>query len=171
MSIIFRLIFQQHSTFFVQTIYFALVLIENIILCCTPLYLFNESGSNRAIECLGKEKVYQCIVAMICASIGGWLCHAIYYTQMGHPWGAINGPEFRKNRFAFNIHHCGTERDFVCIWGRKKPKRPKSIEEITGEVIVNTLLFFNTSIYGKIRSFLNAYSAYHTKIVFKISEF
>ena len=102
-----RLIFQQHSTFFVQTIYFALVLVENIILCCTPFFLFNDSGSNRALECLGddkdeaSEKIYQCIALMIAASMGGWICHTIYYTQMGHPWGAINGPELRKNRFSF----------------------------------------------------------------------
>ena len=133
----FRLIFQQHSTFFVQTIYFALVLVENIILCCTPLFLFNEAGSNRALVCLGRQKVYQCIGVMIAASIGGWICHTIYYTQMGHPWGAINGPELRKNRFAFSVHNCGTEREFICTWGKKKKEKPLSVENKTGNVCIS----------------------------------
>ena len=140
---IFRLIFQQHSTFFVQTIYFALVLVENLILCCTPLFLFNESGSNRALECLGddkdeaREKIYQCIALMIAASMGGWISHTIYYTQMGHPWGAINGPELTKNRLSFYINHCGTERNFLCICGKKKHRKPKAIEEKDREVLSN----------------------------------
>ena len=92
-----------------QTLYFTLVLIENLILCSTPLFLFNESGSNRALECLGhdkeeaKEKVFQMIAGMLALSMGGWISHTIYYTQMGHPWGAINGPELRKNKFSFYL--------------------------------------------------------------------
>jgi len=132
-----RLIFQQHSTFFVQTLYFALVLVENLILCSTPLFLFNESGSNRALECLGddkqeaKEKVYQMIAGMFALSVCGWISHTIYYTQMGHPWGAINGPELRKNKFSFYLNTCGTERLFSCVCGRKEKDKHKSIEEKT----------------------------------------
>ena len=136
--IIFRLIFQQHSTFFVQTIYLALVLTENLILCSTPLFLYNESGTNRALECLGKVKVYQVIGIMITTSIASWLCHTIYYTQMGHPWAAINGPEFRADRFGFSIHHCGTERYFSCFCGRKNIKNLTGENDRTEEVIPNS---------------------------------
>ena len=136
-----RLIFQQHSTFFVQTLYFALVLVENFILCSTPLFLFNESGSNRALECLGddkeeaKEKVYQMIAGMFALSICAWISHTIYYTQMGHPWGAINGPEVRQNKFSFYLNTCGTERLFSCICGSKRSDRIKSIEERNKKVL------------------------------------
>ena len=53
---------------------------------------------------------------------------------MGHPWGAINGPEFRNNRFAFSVHNCGTEREFICTWGKKKKDKSLSVENKTGDV-------------------------------------
>ena len=58
---------------------------------------------------------------------------------MGHPWGAINGPEFRKNRFAFSVHNCGTEREFICTWGKKKKEKPLSVENRTGDVSISIL--------------------------------
>ena len=123
-----------------QTLYFTLVLIENLILCSTPLFLFNESGSNRALECLGhdkeeaKEKVFQMIAGMLALSMGGWISHTIYYTQMGHPWGAINGPELRKNKFSFYLNTCGTERIFSCICGSEEKDKLKSVEDTTRKV-------------------------------------
>ena len=116
----FRLIFQQHSTFFVQTLFFGLVLLENIVLSSTPLFLTNNQDTNRALVCLGQEKVIHLIGIIIMISIGSWICHTMYYKQLGHPWADINGPEIGKGKFGFSIHHCGTERMLMCVCGRNK---------------------------------------------------
>ena len=56
---------------------------------------------------------------------------------MGHPWGAINGPEFRKNRFAFSVHNCGAEREFICTWGKKTKEKPPSVEKRIADVCIS----------------------------------
>ena len=68
---------------------------------------------------------------------------------MGHPWGAINGPELRKNRFAFSVHNCGTEREFICTWGKKKKEKPLSVENKTGDVClsISKIALLKTNIF------------------------
>ena len=75
------------------------------------------------------------IAGMFALSICAWISHTIYYTQMGHPWGAINGPEVRQNKFSFYLNTCGTERLFSCICGSKRSDRIKSIEERNKKVL------------------------------------
>ena len=47
-----------HSTCFIQTLFFTLIVIENLILSCWPL--LSNGGHNRAVACLGEELVLQC---------------------------------------------------------------------------------------------------------------
>ena len=42
-----------HSTCFIQTLFFTLIVIENLILSCWPL--LSNGGHNRAVACLGEE--------------------------------------------------------------------------------------------------------------------
>jgi hypothetical protein len=106
---------QQHSTFFVQSLFFLLVLIENMALACTPLFVGNPT--NRAFECLGKEKLVEYLFIVIALCAGSWFFHILYYKYMGHPWADINGPEVDKDSLKFYFHFCGTERLFRWTYG------------------------------------------------------
>lgn len=80
-----------HSTFFVQSLFFFLVFIENLLLASAPLYL----TPNRGLLCIGEAKLQQYLGFIVLFSLCSWMCHIIYYKFMGHPWADINGPEFR----------------------------------------------------------------------------
>ncbi len=106
---------QQHSTFFVQSLFFLLVLIENVALASTPFFVGQHT--NRALACLGRETLtkYVFIVVSLCAA--SWVCHVMYYKYMGHPWTDINGPYCGQDSFKFFFHFCGRERLFDWTWG------------------------------------------------------
>ena len=55
-----------------------------------------KGGSNRALACLGTEKLidYLFMVSGLCG--GSWICHILYYKYMGHPWTEINGPQIKR---------------------------------------------------------------------------
>ena len=78
--------------------------------------------------------MFELIAIVIGLSMGSWFCHTMYYKQMGHPWADINGPEFGSNKFGFSIYHCGTERYFSCICGRKNLTSRNTITDHTREV-------------------------------------
>eukprot|EP00095_Tigriopus_kingsejongensis_P004696 maker-scaffold276_size226481-snap-gene-0.17 protein:Tk04696 transcript:maker-scaffold276_size226481-snap-gene-0.17-mRNA-1 annotation:"hypothetical protein" len=99
-----------HSTFFVQTLFFVLVLVENILLASTPLMY----PSSRAHVCLGTAKLVQYIFIVIGLCLGSWVCHAMYYKYMGHPWSDINGPDVSSGGLKFSLHVCGKEKFFQC---------------------------------------------------------
>ena len=84
---------QHHSTFFIQSLFFVLVFVENMLLASWPLI---KGGSNRALACLGPEKLidYLFMVSGLCGA--SWICHILYYKYMGHPWTEINGPQISK---------------------------------------------------------------------------
>ena len=103
---------QQHSTFFIQSLFFLLVFVENMLLASWPLI---EGGSNRALACLGREKLidYLFMVAGLCG--GSWICHTLYYKYMGHPWTEINGPQITARKgIQCNMHFCGEEKYLTC---------------------------------------------------------
>ena len=102
---------QQHSTFFIQTLFFALVFVENVTLASWPLI---KGPPNRALSCLGQANIikYLLIISGLCAA--SWICHILYYKYMGHPWTEINGPHFTKNGLKFNLHLCGEEHYLWC---------------------------------------------------------
>ena len=62
---------QPHSTFFIQSLFFLLVLAENLLLALWPLI---KGQSNRALACLGPEKLvnYVWIVAGLWAIVYNW---------------------------------------------------------------------------------------------------
>eukprot|EP00094_Tigriopus_californicus_P001992 TCALIF_01920-PA protein Name:"Similar to ANK2 Ankyrin-2 (Homo sapiens)" AED:0.42 eAED:0.42 QI:11/0.75/0.4/0.8/1/1/5/0/1087 len=100
----------QHSTFFVQTLFFLLVLFENILLACTPLMY----PSGRAFACLGTAKINQYVLTIIGLCMASWLSHVMYYKYMGHPWSDINGPTCSAQKVKFSFHVCGREKLFQC---------------------------------------------------------
>lgn len=106
-------IIQQHSTFFVQTLFFILVLIENIFLASAPLYYPSD---NRASSCLSPETVKSYIGIVFGLCVGSWIFQIMYYKYMGHPWSAINGPTITRDDFSFFFHCCGKERLFKWSW-------------------------------------------------------
>jgi len=106
---------EQHSTFLAQSLFFALVLVENLSLAAFPLvYAEPATDTNRAVACLGRSAVvgYALRVAALC--IASWCCHAAYYKCAGHPWSDINGPELSRGRLKFSFHFCGRERLLDC---------------------------------------------------------
>lgn len=104
----------QHSTFFVQTLFFLLVLFENILLACTPLMY----PSGRAFACLGTGKITQYVFTVIGLCMASWLSHVMYYKYMGHPWSDINGPTCSAQKIKFSFHVCGREKMFQCACNR-----------------------------------------------------
>ena len=106
--------FQQHSTCFSQSLFFILILIENLLLASWPLMYTNEAGTNRAIECLGKDKILQYVGYIFAMCVGSWIFHIMYYTQMGHPWADINGPKVEKYKIGIPVHHLGKESVLSC---------------------------------------------------------
>ena len=119
---------QPHSTFFIQSLFFLLVFAENLLLALWPLI---KGQSNRALACLGPEKLvnYVWIVAGLCAM--SWMFHILYYKYMGHPWTEINGPQMSKMGIRCNVHLCGQEKRLTCHWcGLMKNQTPCSCMEV-----------------------------------------
>lgn len=99
----------EHSTFFVQSLFFLLVLVENVLLASTP-FMYPPEESNRALACLGRDKLIEYIWMVIGLCVLSWIFHTMYYKYMGHPWSDINGPEVGLGLIGFQFHFCGTER-------------------------------------------------------------
>ena len=108
----------QHSTFFMQSLFFLLVLTENILLASVPLFYTASaaSGTNRAVECVGRDSLRAYAWAVVGLSVASWGFHTMYYKYMGHPWSAINGPNFARHSVEFFFHCCGKERLFHWTW-------------------------------------------------------
>ena len=103
---------QHHSTFFTQTLFFLLVFIENVFMTAWPLL---KGHPNRALACLGQEKLidYVFLVAGLC--LLSWICHVLYYKYMGHPWTEINGPQWTNTGgLRCNLNLCGREKYWTC---------------------------------------------------------
>jgi hypothetical protein len=113
----------QHSTFFVQTLFFLLVMFENILLAAWPLI---RGNSNRALACLGAEKLVEYVGVIVCLCLGSWICHILYYKYMGHPWTEINGPSITRHKIEFNLHWCGTEQILTCKCCSQRNRRSGS---------------------------------------------
>ena len=106
---------EQHSTFFVQSLFFALVLLENVLMASVPLfYRRSDTGTNRAFACLGAPLLWDYIFRILLLCVASWVFHALYYKYMGHPWSDINGPDFSGGHLRFYFHFCGGERLFDC---------------------------------------------------------
>ncbi len=102
----------QHTTFFIQTLFFLLVMVENLILASWPLI---RGGNNRALACLGEEKIYEYVGIVFSLCVASWISHILYYKYMGHPWTEINGPSCSRGRLRFNFHWCGDEKVLDCV--------------------------------------------------------
>ncbi len=111
---------EQHSTFFVQSLFFALVLLENLLMASVPLfYRRADSGTNRAVACLGRPLLWDYIFRILLLCVASWVFHALYYKYMGHPWSDINGPDFSGGHLRFYFHFCGKERLFDCSCAKR----------------------------------------------------
>lgn len=105
---------QQHSTFMMQTLFFLLVFVENILLASWPL-IKGQSENNRALACLGQEKLIHYIVLVAALCVCSWIFHVLYYKYMGHPWTEINGPQLTPSgRLRCSLHLCGKEKYLTC---------------------------------------------------------
>ncbi len=102
---------EQHSTFFVQSLFFALALMENLLMASVPLLM---GDNNRAYVCLEAHVLrdYMCRILALC--VASWVFHTMYYKYMGHPWSDINGPDLQGGHVRFYFHFCGQERLFDC---------------------------------------------------------
>ena len=114
---------QQHSTFFVQSLFFLLVFVENMLMASWPLI---KGEPNRALACLGQAKMLDNvgIVAGLC--VGSWVFHIMYYKYMGHPWTEINGPQIHNNEVGCFMHLCGHEKYLTCGLSKKNCCETKS---------------------------------------------
>ena len=105
----------QHSTFFVQSLFFLLALVENVVLAMVPLINYRLKGRpNRAVTCLGVATLWDYIFRIVLLCLSSWVFHTLYYKYMGHPWSDINGPDVSRRHFRFFLHVCGQERQFDC---------------------------------------------------------
>ena len=75
--------------------------------------LVTRPGRNRAVACLGEEKIFEYIALVFFLTLMGWLCHAVYY-RTGHPWADINGPTVEDGGIHIPVHHWGTESVLSC---------------------------------------------------------
>ena len=75
--------------------------------------LVTRPGCNRAVACLGEEKIFEYIALVFFLTLMGWLCHAVYY-RTGHPWADINGPTVEDGGIHIPVHHWGTESVLSC---------------------------------------------------------
>ncbi len=80
-----------------QSLFFMLVLVENLALASVPLFL--HRGRNRAAVCLGEPLLRDYVLRILGLCIGSWVFHSLYYKYMGHPWSDINGPGRVLNNF------------------------------------------------------------------------
>ena len=71
-----RQIYQQHSTFFVQTLFFALVFVENVTLASWPLI---KGAPNRALSCLGQANIIKYLLVISGLCVASWIFHILYY--------------------------------------------------------------------------------------------
>ena len=129
----------QHSTFFVQSIFFALVLLENALLASTPLFI----GPNRAVACVGESSIRGLVGLVLALCASSWFFHTMYYKYMGHPWSAINGPDMSSDGVRFHFHYCGKERVFrwrrrTCGITCKEDKDDEDTDEDEGETDDNS---------------------------------
>ncbi len=82
-----------------QSLFFMLVLVENLALASVPLFL--HRGRNRAAVCLGEPLLRDYVLRILGLCIGSWVFHSLYYKYMGHPWSDINGPGRVLNNIFF----------------------------------------------------------------------
>ena len=91
------------STFFLQTMFFILKLIENVTVCVVVLsscaFLLNESRFQTLKRNIG-----------LILSVGTaltWTTHVLYYRLYGHPWKYSNGPSGGKWYFKCHLYKSG----------------------------------------------------------------
>ena len=131
---------EQHSTFFIQTLFFLVVFVENIILASWPLI---KGPPNRALNCLGSESIWNLITIIFGLCFCSWTFHILYYKYMGHPWTEINGPNCTRYGLRFNFHLCGKEQYLLCqccqpgeekYFKVRKTDSPDNLTNIGGDV-------------------------------------
>ena len=76
---------------------------------------------------ISQEKLIEYVGIVFCLCVGSWICHIGYYKYMGHPWSAINGPQYDNvNGVNLNFYAYGKYRkltwqvfeSFFLLWSR-----------------------------------------------------
>ena len=76
----------------------------------TFLYLFDL----KLIRFMSQAKLLEYVGIVIGLCVASWIFHIGYYKYMGHPWSAINGPQFdRTNGVQFKFYGWGKNRKFT----------------------------------------------------------
>ena len=94
------------STFFLQAMYFAIKLIENLtILLIVLCYCHKWTGPELAAS-------LQTNIGIILGlgSVMSWVSHSLYYRVYGHPWKYSNGPSLGKWYFKCQLYLLGNHK-------------------------------------------------------------
>ena len=62
-----------------------------------------------------QAKLLQYVGIVIGLCIGSWIFHIGYYKYMGHPWSAINGPQWDTVNGVQVFFTCGNIYVWVCV--------------------------------------------------------
>ena len=107
---------KHHATFVVQFLFFALVLLENIILSAFPLI---KGGQNRALGCFGTDKIQYGVVLVVVLNMLSWLFQVLHYKLM-HSWNQISGPSVKDGKLTFTYYWLCKEKVAIIPFGRQR---------------------------------------------------
>ena len=92
-----------HTTFVTQSLFFLLILLENLLLAFIPIVLHDGDACCVPLTALSTTFLGKFMVlhhAFKSVSLGiftfcllSWIFHTAYYKYYGHPWADINGPD------------------------------------------------------------------------------
>ena len=80
------------GTFYANALFFALVLVEDLLLLGIPAAFAQSRAGSMAALCLGSGAVWWALGAVLLLNPAAWACHLYFYAK-DHPWAEINGPK------------------------------------------------------------------------------
>ena len=126
---------RHHSTFLVQFLFFAVVLVENVLFSIFPLVKGDTPENKSLPSCLGSGS-YIGVLLVVSLCVMSWICQVLHYKTI-HPWKQITGkslevqywkdfsfhyifagPSIGQLGVTFNFYWCGTKKIFA--WKRRK---------------------------------------------------
>ena len=98
-----------HTTFMTQSLFFLLILLENLLLalipillhdgdsCCIPLSTLTSAFVGRNEKIIQFHSKLSTFPGIFVFCLLSWVFHTAYYKYYGHPWADINGPDITTN--------------------------------------------------------------------------
>jgi len=101
-----------HTTFMTQSMFFLLILLENLLLALVPILLHDGEHC-----CIPLSALTSAITGIAVFCLLSWVFHTAYYKYYGHPWADINGPDITSSSMTVRYHYKGTEKACTLFCG------------------------------------------------------